>query len=243
MSKVFLALPSYDGHMEQGAFGPIAHSKAHLAQPLGSSLLCYTFNQLFCMALNMRSKGFTHWAILHADICPLQNDWLDTLRSEMERVGADVMSAVVPLKSNDGLTSTGLAVQEFYAKRYGGVEELDPWAVKRLTMKEIYDLPETFTDENLVVNSGCMIVDITKPFAEKICFTIQDRIVRDENGEFKALVFSEDWSFSQQVRKLGGSIWATRKVGLYHVGKNCFFNTSVFGSCESDPKWEDEKID
>lgn len=192
------------------------------------SLLAYGFNRLWCNALNARKNGITHFLLLHSDVIPYDaKNWVNILKAEMLGKEADVMSVVVPIKSPQGLTSTGY-------------EEGKPedWAVKRLTMTEIMELPPTFTSNKLLVNTGCMLVDITKSWAEEICFTVNDRIVKNENGEFVARNEPEDWHFSKQVRNFGGSVWATRKVIVAHMGRADYMNDDAWGSETSDPLWK-----
>ncbi len=50
----------------------------------------------------------------------------------MDRVGADVIATVVPIKDNRGLTSTGL-------------QDPDTLQIRRLTMTEVFRLPVTFS--------------------------------------------------------------------------------------------------
>ena len=73
----------------------------------GGSLLANSINRLWVQALNERTDhGWTHFAMHHADV-QAPAGWVDTLADEMARVGADVISAVVPIKDYRGLTSTG----------------------------------------------------------------------------------------------------------------------------------------
>lgn len=233
--KIYLGIPTYNRLVEAKAFESIffagkqgvAHYKCE-----SLSLLAYSFNRLYCYALNMRkSHGITHFLLLHADIVPVDpQTWVNTLKEEMLAHDADILSAVVPLKGPTGVTSTAIdkACEE------------NPWAVRRYTMKEVMELPETFTDPALLVNSGCMLIDITKDWADKLYFTINDKITQKPDGTFMAHVESEDWGFSRQARKLGAKLYATRKIELSHVGSNDFMNNSGWGSEDIDPFWKGE---
>ena len=194
---------------------------------IGSSLLAYGFNILWCTALNGREKyGWDRFAMHHADISagPF---WLDQLLEEQDRVGADVLSAVVPLKDSRGLTSTGL---------------LNPNTaqVQRFTMKEIYDLPVTFTAEDLqttktlAINTGLWVCDFSKPWVEKALFSVVDWIAKDADGNFEARALSEDWYFSQWCAKEGLKVAATRIVPVDHKGQVRFSNSYVWGEWEKD---------
>src|SRR5215469_11944582 len=106
--KVFLAVPHY-GSIESGTAGALLTASAQFSPYVNfepGSLLSYVFNRLWCECLNMRrERPVTHFAMLHADMCP-DPGWLDILVTELERTGADVMSAVAPIKDQRGLTST-----------------------------------------------------------------------------------------------------------------------------------------
>src|SRR5689334_16752230 len=109
MANVFIAVPHYDQLDPQSLEGLMLASAKHRysVNTEGGSLLALMFNLLWCRALNQRAgRGWTHFAMHHSDI-EAPAGWADTLVDEMERVGADVLSCVVPIKDNRGLTSTG----------------------------------------------------------------------------------------------------------------------------------------
>lgn len=229
-TAVFIAVPSRDGRLPTRAAYSIytdgaATTEKKIACSLSSSLLTYTFNSLWCAALNMRSQGVTHFAMLHDDIQPADG-WIDTLLEEMNRVDADIISVVVPLKENSGLTSTAI--------------DTDPWRPRRLTMREVAKLPETFrssdvpwnkADDALLVNTGCWLCKFTLPWVERVCFHVDDEIVR-VNGHFEPRVASEDWNFSRDLWNQYGAeikVYATTKVHLTHSGTAQFQNWGSWG--------------
>ena len=199
----------------------------------GSSLLADAFNLHWKTALNLQLEGknVTRFAMLHNDIVP-EDNWLGILLEELDKTGADLVAAVVPLKDGRGLTSTAID------------DPNDEWEVyRRLSLKEINQLPETFTaadfgypNQHLLVNTGCWICDFTKPWRYRVHFEIKNRmacVVNDgkliDNTEykeekdkliaFKNQVMSEDWIFSRQLGNLGAKVVATRKVKLLHIGE------------------------
>lgn len=189
-----------------------------------TSLLPFTFNHLWTGFLNKRqSEGITHFAMIHDDVCPVAG-WLDTLLEELEAHDADVVSAVVPIKDARGLTSTA-------------VDGLDEWNPRRLTMKEVFDLPETFSEHDvggpLLLNTGLWVCRLDRSWCEKVAFRQQDRIVKLADGTFCPQTKSEDWDFSRQLRLLGCKLLATRKVKLEH-DRSEFTNTKVWGTWETD---------
>lgn len=244
MDKVYLGVPSYDMKIPARLLEPLTMGlrpkDATFTGKLSiraHSLLAHNFNMMYCDALNKREEeGYTHFCLLHNDIVPLDpTGWLQTMLNEMHRVDADILSAVVPMKGMEGLTTTGF-----------DRPDVSEWATERLTLKQIFEMDETFTLPNIVVNSGLMLIDITKDFASEIYFAIQDTILMDEKKKkFKAYVHSEDWYISRQARALGASVWATRKVPLIHIGHNEFPNTHVWGNWKKDHAYhpEEEKED
>lgn len=140
-------------------------------------------------------------------------------------MGADILSVIIPLKDDRGLTSTGI----FHDSE-----------IRRFTMKEVYDLPETFcmSDLNrpgtLMVNTGLWICDFTQAWVEKVCFTILDYIEKNSEGIWEARSLSEDWNFSLNAERLGLKVYATRKVQVGHHGEACWDNMSVWGTLTED---------
>jgi hypothetical protein len=189
------------------------------------SALTRNFNELWCAALNEREKGVTHFMMLHDDIAP--EPWFaDTMMDIMTSNNADVVSVIVPIKDHTGYTSTALDAPPFAGA--------DPWRVTRLTMHEVYnDYPATFTRHNLLINTGCMLVDIRKPWVEQVRFRFEDKIVK-RNGKFYAENMPEDWLFSQDALKLGAKLYATRVVKVNHVGQIKFSNALTWGTEKSD---------
>jgi len=219
--KLLIALPT--SHTGQCAAAQ-AIIRAHVAHPdwqieefeSVGSLLTAGFNRAWAYALNMRERGeITHFLMLHDDIRPREENWLDLLFAEMESANAQVLSSIVPIKDNRGLTSTAL--------------DTDPWRPMRFTMHQIHESrPVTWTDERLLFNTGCMLVDFSGDWVTQVCFTITDRIVF-EKGEWKAYVQPEDWDFSRQCRDLGVRIAVTRAVTIEHFGGSFWPSDMVWG--------------
>lgn len=219
---IFVALPTYDGTRHNAAsLVELAQGERKTALAEGNvSLLAYNFNTFWADALNNRRET-THFLMLHSDVVPAPG-FLDVLVREMERVRADVLSVVIPIKSKEGLTSTA-------------VETDDRFRPRRLTMHEVFEREESFTEDGLLVNTGLMLVDFRKPWVEKIQFTVNDAIRKKADGTFEAVVEPEDWNFSRQVRTLGGALWATRKVQALHVGTTAYGNSNPWGTLKRDP--------
>jgi len=231
--KVFLGVPTSDLKVNPDLIAAILQCspKGILQGFRTHSYSCLTrnFNELFCAALNARKDGATHFCMLHSDVVPHGIGWLDVLSDEMERVEADVLSAVIPIKTSSGVTST--AIDE-------PCEGSDKnWRPRRLTMNEVYnDHPETFTHKDLLVNTGLMLIDIRKDWVNDIWFEFEDMISRDAVGNFIAVNVPEDWNFSRRARKMGASIWATRKVACTHYGHIGYGNMFVFGKTKDTLK-------
>lgn len=231
---IFLAYPCYGGAHPKSAEAAYRYpTKRHKLAciPNKSSLLAYGFNTLLCECLNTKEKmGWTHFAMLHADVAPVgpnaeRDCWLDILLEEMDRVDADIMSAVVPIKGDTGITSTAI---DYY-----------PTHVQRLTMKQVFGLPETFCsadtpwpDRRLLVNTGCMVFRLDKPWLMETgtppFFAISDTITFDE-GKWRPQVEPEDWKLSRELHRRGCKVYATRKVLLEHWGEWGWGNDHVYG--------------
>jgi hypothetical protein len=245
--KILVGQP-HNGMITDGAArGALNASKNHEAKILwhGGSLLAAGFNHLYCSALNMFNAGeITHFAMLHADISPC-SFWLDILVEEMDRLSADFVSTVVPIKDERGLTSTGV-----------GLFGVDWNPVRRFTMSEIMELPETFSisdtsypEHVLLHNSGCWLADLRNPLfhAEDadgvgiVSFTIRDRILKKaDTWEYQ--VEPEDWYFSRRLYDQNARTFATRKVSVNHVGHSMYPNDRAWGTQKVDEQirelWE-----
>ncbi len=203
--------------------------------PQRLSILCHNFNKLWCDALNAReTDGITHFAMIHSDINTEEN-WLDTLIDEMEDYGSDIMSAVIPITGEEGLTSTGIGT---FGSRY----------VRRLTLTEIHKLPETFGIDDttkhrdyqkfLAVNAGLWVCDLRKDWVDDFPgFETKTGIVRS-GGKCAPWVFSEDWIFSEWLAGNGCKVRATRKVKVSHLGGKAYDNFTVWGSWDHDKNFE-----
>src|ERR1700724_2919706 len=98
--QIFGCLPN------AGSIMPCAHTAvAHATRkhtwhdcPMQFGDIEHNFNMMWCCALNDRkANGYTHFAMVHSDI-GTGPFWLDTLIEEMDRVDADVMTAVNAIK-------------------------------------------------------------------------------------------------------------------------------------------------
>jgi hypothetical protein len=208
-----------------------------------NSLLARSFNHLYAQALSARKNhGVTHFAMLHTDVAPEPN-WVDKLWEEIETRQADLVSAVMPIKSQLGLTVVAL-------------DRPDPWMPRRLTMREIMQLPETFARQDtidaglnpegyrLMVGTGCWICDLRKPWVDvaddkgclKCYFTVRDQIRLEEDGKYFVGVQPEDWNFSRMVQDVqpNAKILATRKVSLNHMGEGAYSNQTAWGQWQHD---------
>ncbi|MDD4889056.1 MAG: class I SAM-dependent methyltransferase [Phycisphaerae bacterium] len=205
-----------------------------------TSLLAAGFNYLWTQALE---RDFDYFAMLHADIQPDWN-WMDVLLGELQRTGADLVSVVVPIKDERGLTSTAIGHPTIW------------WSpLRRLTMREVMGLPPTFTAEDagypghaMLVNTGCWMANLRNPkWREtdadgrlKVYFNIKDRIAKTDSG-YVCQTQPEDWGFSSLMFQNGLKAVATRKVQLGHVSDFPWPNYAAFGKWEHDdataPHW------
>lgn len=233
---IYLGMPS-TGHMTLGAsigFHRSTKRKEHHVElwGLGSSLATGNFNNIWCWALNREKFGrVDYFAMIHSDIEPPEF-WLDVLIDELEDKQLDVLGVVAPIKDRRGLTSIAVAH-----------ESGDTWKIRnRLTMREVYKLPETFTSEDvggpLLLNTGLWVCKFNMDWAPKIFFTVNDRIVIDrKTGKYRAQIEPEDWFSSRLYHELGLKVGCTRKVPLAHRGDMGFENTFGWGDNEFDKEW------
>lgn len=226
MLKVFAGLPTYDGQRWNGCSVADLQRCGCDTFEAASSLLANAFNACYAEALNRRPV-VTHFLLLHADVVPLDAQWPLTLVAEMESVKADVLSVVLPIKSETGLTSTAL-------------ETGDRWRPRRLTTTEMQERPVSWTAPDLLVNSGLLLVDLRRPWVEDVCFSIHDEL-RRRDGKWVAEVEPEDWAFTRQCRNFGASVWVTRVVRALHIGRKSWRNDQAWGEA-TDPTYREEAV-
>jgi hypothetical protein len=200
---------------------------------LPCSVAVHGFNQLWCQAYeHRRALKLTHFAMIHAEVGP-DEWWLDTLLSEMDRVGADVISAIIAVKDPRGLTSTG-------------VRTLGDWRTRRLTMREVMRLPGTFSADDLGepgrhlgLNTGlwaCRYGDWVREFPG---FKIRSEVNYDAAADrLVAGVDSEDWLWSDWCHSRGLRLFATRKVTVRHDGMTGYPNDRAWGEWETDREFQ-----
>jgi GT2 family glycosyltransferase len=189
------------------------------------SILTRNFNQLWADALDAaEDERLEYWLLHHDDIEIKTPAWLDLMIEEMRRVGAAILSVVVPIKGHgDQRTSTAMHLP-------------GTWKVRKMTLEECHQLPSTFNTAavserlnipgQLVVNSGVLLIDLSRKefFRDNECgeaafvFTILDRIVRGKDGKRKVELWSEDWEFSEKCNMAGLPVWATTAVEVIHHG-------------------------
>ncbi len=229
MKSIFVAVPHYGAIVPDALPGLFLASTAHrvFLNTQGGSLLAHNFNKLWAAALNDReTRRLTHFAMHHADVSAPAG-WLDTLVDEMERVQADVISCVIPIKDARGLSSTGC-------------QDRCTHEITRLTMSEVFKLPLTFNENDLppnrdlMINTGLWVCDFTRPWVDEVCFEIRDGINRTSLGQHRATVLPEDWNFSGWCARRGLRVFATRKVPVTHFGTAPFRNTEAWGTWSSD---------
>lgn len=225
--RIFLATPTRGAiyHGTHAALYRATRRPDINAQSFSSSLLTMAFNSLWCTALNARPIDY--FAMIHDDIVPSGDWWLDRMIDELRRSGADVLSVVMPIKDERGLTSTS-----FMAPSTG--------KMRRLTMRQAAKLPPTFDaalaghpGKMLLPNTGLWVCDFTKPWVEKICFTVRDRNFKD-GGAWVTQCFSEDWDFGVQCAALGLRVCVTRAIEAVHIGEFKYPNFQGWGSLETD---------
>lgn len=192
-----------------------------------SSVLTDAHNQGWATALSQKPRP-DYFAQQHSDVVG-EPGWLDILLEEIEKHEADLVSAAVAIKDTRGLTSTT-------------VFDLATGKHRRITMRELMELPETFSVEDvpwaphgsvLCTNTGLWACKFG-PWCEKVVFTIRDFISCDENGTWTVGFWPEDWQFAMDAARLGQKIMVTRRACVQHIGTFPFRNDRAWGSLEHD---------
>lgn len=227
---VFLGIPTYDAVHPLALDGMACATEKHRwhRRVECTSLLPQTFNLLWIHCLNNRDLGFTHFAMMHADISA-EPGWLDILLEEMERVNADVIGAIAPIKDNRGVCSVGWM-------------EPEGRKITRFTIRECHALPETFDaagcghpNDWLMLNTGLWIAKLGPWVDDFPGFAILSG-VRKVDGMYKAAILPEDWNWSAWMGQKGLRTFLTRKVKLTHYNGMAGYSGAheAWGAWETD---------
>lgn len=230
--RVYLGMPGY-GKQTSAAGRGFWRACADMSQVVNhyqsGSLLASNFNQLWCGALNLVHSGerLDYFAMLHDDVGP-EDFWLDKLIEELEEKQLDVLGVAVPIKDTRGITSMALHKED---------ENWMPHS--RLSMHDVYELPETFTSDDLpaplLLNTGCWVIKWDQEVCRQLHFEINDRIVfNTAANRYQAQTEPEDWFFSRLCHEMGLKIGATRKVTVLHEGEMSFPNERPWGTNSFD---------
>lgn len=236
-ARVYLGIPTHDGRIQNEIVNSILGAGQSLAriQIEGGSALTCNFNNCYATALNNRDvknggkmpvgQGVTHFAMLHSDIAVVGNGWLDELVTTARIVDADVLSVVMRLKrepvrgadgsSDGGMTSTAIEENDDVG-RESGANPLG-FKARKLTLKECLERGDTWTDPGILINTGLMLVNICKPWSDKVWFEFRDGL-GCKDGTYFPVSLAEDYGFSRMVRREGGRIFATTAIKATHVG-------------------------
>jgi hypothetical protein len=255
MARVYLGCPTYDGWMIAGAarafyaWGSRQH-EIIAEQPNPNSLLPDACDSLWGKAITCNIKYGAQWfAMIHADVEPEQW-WIDKLIAEAELHNADFLSAIIPIKSDKGLTSTSIAYPQG-SRRSGS----------RLTLKQVNhnNFPKTVdihaavkavrssipaqlqiqADETfLLCNTGCMVCRLDRPWRDpgKVHFQILNTLSIDDDGESTfSSTLSEDWFFTRAIAQAGGKVMATKALQVMHYdGLKGYFSRDSYGQDRED---------
>ncbi len=220
--RVFVALPHNHRAVDFAASTAFYHPtkkespiRVSMNDAGGPEVLC-NHNVLWGMAVDKYEAGeIDAFALIHADI-GAEPGWLSILEDERQKINADVISAVVPIKDDRGLTSTSVD------------DTGDPWLWRRITFTDIHKMPKTFTDADcggpLCLNTGLMLVKFG-PWVLKetdgcldIRFRFEHAVRKEANGKRRVLFKPDDWLLSRDFRAAGLKLAATRVVQLNHCG-------------------------
>lgn len=205
----------------------------------GGLLTTTACTRLWADALNVRDTTqredgyrFRWFAMLHSDVDP-GSWWVDRLINLAEEYEADLVSAVVPLKGDRGLTSTAIAHPEnpgLFCSRLT-LRQLHHESFPRtfdgeLAAKSLAELPDDMhvaspSGCHLLANTGCMVCRLDRPWSGEVWFDVVDRLFHAE-GMWRTASFPDDWGFTRRVAMAGGRVMATTEVETIHKGGGLF---------------------
>lgn len=209
---VFIATPTAAGKTDCRWEARLAKSRAKYKTMFGTtsgSAQMRNFNRLYAGALNARAQGITHFLMLHDDVLPQDGDvpWMQTMFDLMHAYSLKALSAIVAIKDARRTVSCGLRDANGGNKNFT-IEEFGPPGTTRVNGD----------GGVLLVNTGCLLIDIREPWAEQLHFEMADTIYKDKDGQFKAHFEPEDYRMSVRLSEMGVRYGATNAVKTFHVG-------------------------
>lgn len=250
--KVMIGIPMHKGEVcavtmmsVSQAISQINRVNFHL---LGLSLLAKNFNLLFIHAIQSQCDFFLlHHSDLGVQGCVANShgSWLDLLVQRLLENKLAAISAIVPIKSPQGYTSSGLETVKN-----------DPWSLRRLTIRECNTLPLECIDRDdvcnlfgvsghtagaLLVNSGLLLMDIRNHggvYSELKWpgFNIVDFIEWNKSGRPSSYTIPEDWNFSAWMHENKLPYACTRELIVHHSGGAAFMNVGEWGEERDCPR-------
>jgi hypothetical protein len=234
MKKVMIGVPMYDATMSCHTHLTLLHSALHSQgfniewKYHSTSALPFCFNKLLAWASNPEVDYFV---MMHSDLGTSTKDWLPKMIEILHKHDLAVLSAVSPIKTSEGLTST--AVDGHPAPR-------------RLTLKELHGLPEkTFTNEDckahfgkrLLINTGLMIWDMAKMRDQipNMPFEFHDGW-RYVGGGMVPKFIPEDWLMSRRLDEFDIPYGATLEIPIIHSGRCDYSSETAWGE-DIDPQY------
>jgi hypothetical protein len=244
--NIYLALPAgtFESHSMQRILIMSSTKRAYRCTPTSgsSSSLTANFNQSWTDAVNGRKspenpQGYTHFLMLHSDILP-KGHWIDKLMDTLMDNQLEVLSVVSPIKDDHGLTSTGFDTDQFRPRRLC-LRETDklPFIVRN-TPEDVRMCEKIVGPPvgPLLINTGLMLIDLSVPWAEKLCFQFRNRVVRRDDGLLHNEFEPEDWLMSRDLHRWGAKFAFVdgRVVELGHAGGMVMMNTGGWGKFDTD---------
>jgi len=245
----FVAMPrngQVDPESQKAGYATVSVELAYTTSDRNGSDLPGNFNQLMCECLNQGDQ-FDYWSMLHSDMAPFTTEtrrWLDIHVDELEEQKLDVIHAVAAIKDDKAVTSTAVLNLE------------DQWAIgRRLTVKELYKLPDTFTLDDilnlidgpwpknpfLAPNTGCMTVKLghakMRKFMLDEAFQFRHRAGEHSDGRLYWQFVPEDWAFGRWCAKNRLTVAGTKKVLTAHFGRHMFTTLPGWGTWDRDEQY------
>lgn len=254
MAKVLIGVPLHQGEVSASTMTSVvmAHSlvgNETVVQVAGLSLLARCFNTLWISAY---INGFDYFVMLHGDIAVRTEDgssWVDVLVDRIQQFEAAALSVVSPIKTPEGITSTGLYIAKppnYHSIRRLTIRELatmDPFAITRADICEKFGMDPKEVGA-MLINTGCLIIDLRRFDWFKYRwpgFQIIDELIWNKSGVPATRTRPEDWFFSSWMFEKGLPYYATKELILDHHGVGVFTNRGLYG-LEADTYRVEEAI-
>lgn len=217
--QVVIMTPTGDDKLWNGYVRSLMDCYSYIAPKLltritaTGSVLTRNFNFMLHQIIEQKKKNpkLKYVVILHSDVEVQAQNWLNTLITIMDEQKIDVIALPMIVKCPDMRSSFAVKKEDDDWEYFVfGTNQLNQLKEKRINL---YD------DKKLMYNTGVMVIDMDSEAFQKITKKFPwFQITEGFNNKGVLGMMSEDWYFSDMIRKAGAKMAVYLDMPTIHYG-------------------------